>query len=590
MQSKKDLTRGLLSDEDIVNPLVQSSDRVRFPSEDSSEEYYIFEANVQYWITQIYYHWLSHGFLGTVTSVVTDLLCYLFLIFFTGFLFLGVDWDVVFEFYTFEGAVRVASFESFWEVGAAGFFLLCLLVWLKLSFSGVVRIVRSYKTRNFCLAYLNLSPEDIATRSWNEVMDAVVNNQRRVFGIYGELTHMDFVNLIMLKENYMIALMNSEKLNLKIPIFRGSYITKTVEWALATTLSSFMYSDEGYGVHEHFYKIGYERRRELANNLKFRFVLIGIISLALFPLVLVGVTIFFFFRYGEQLKNNAGGLASRMQWSTLAKWRFRDFNELPHFFEHRLNEALPLAKNYSNHFSSFMKDTIFSGISFLAGSFAIVLMVIGFINSDALLDVSITIFGVKKTLIELLGIFAIVIAFTRKSPNPSRVNAEAINESMMKLAEKTHFYPPNWRGKAHLPKVKSKFSSYYKSTPLVWLMEYISIITTPFVLLFSLRESSDGIVDFIVNSTVKKQYGDQFYNICKYSLCEVEPEVNEEIQQTTEQQMGKLGVSILNFQENYPEWNLSDNQTILLSSLETPTEYTFTEEPINRYQSLLGNI
>jgi autophagy-related protein 9 len=37
-----------------------------------------------------------------------------------------------------------------------------------------------------------------------------------------------------------------------------------------------------------------------------------------------------------------------MQWSPLALWVFREFNELPHVFEERINQSYAPAMEYTN--------------------------------------------------------------------------------------------------------------------------------------------------------------------------------------------------------------------------------------------------
>jgi autophagy-related protein 9 len=34
----------------------------------------------------------------------------------------------------------------------------------------------------------------------------------------------------------------------------------------------------------------------------------------------------------------------------MAKWKFKEFNELPHLFETRINASYPLAMKYNNQF------------------------------------------------------------------------------------------------------------------------------------------------------------------------------------------------------------------------------------------------
>ena len=57
-------------------------------------------------------------------------------------------------------------------------------------------------------------------------------------------------------------------------------------------------------------------------------------NLALAPFVFVFLAIHFFLRNAEQLYHHPSSVGAR-RWSPLARWRLREFNELPHYIEHR---------------------------------------------------------------------------------------------------------------------------------------------------------------------------------------------------------------------------------------------------------------
>jgi hypothetical protein len=54
---------------------------------------------------------------------------------------------------------------------------------------------------------------------------------------------------------------------------------------------------------------------------------------------------------------SAGSLGSR-RWSSLAKWRLREFNELPHYIQHRLDASYEAAVKYVGQFPSPMVSQV----------------------------------------------------------------------------------------------------------------------------------------------------------------------------------------------------------------------------------------
>lgn len=91
--------------------------------------------------------------------------------------------------------------------------------------------------------------------------------------------------------------------------------------------------------------------QQLARSLRNRFYFFGILGLILSPFLFVGVLVYFFFKYGEQvrlpmrslltiqIKNKPGEILGLRNWSSIALWKFRDYNELPHVFQKRVNKV-----------------------------------------------------------------------------------------------------------------------------------------------------------------------------------------------------------------------------------------------------------
>jgi hypothetical protein len=57
-------------------------------------------------------------------------------------------------------------------------------------------------------------------------------------------------------------------------------------------------------------------------------------NLLLAPFLLVFLLIYFFMRNAEKFYHQPSSAGAR-RWSSLAAWRLREFNELPHYLNHR---------------------------------------------------------------------------------------------------------------------------------------------------------------------------------------------------------------------------------------------------------------
>ena len=127
---------------------------------------------------------------------------------------------------------------------------------------------------------------------------------------------------IMRKDNYLIALINKQLLNIRVPWFAASFLsnsqflTKSLEWSLSFCILDFMFTDH-FALSLDF--IG--NPSDLGN----RFFILGIIHLILLPFMILFMVINFFLSNVSQFHSSKAYLGPR-QWSPLALWTFREFN------------------------------------------------------------------------------------------------------------------------------------------------------------------------------------------------------------------------------------------------------------------------
>ena len=69
--------------------------------------------------------------------------------------------------------------------------------------------------------------------------------------------------------------------------------------------------------------------------------IMAILNLLVAPFVLVFLLIYFFMRNAEKFYHQPSSAGAR-RWSALAAWRLREFNELPHYLNHR---CLPCSRH-----------------------------------------------------------------------------------------------------------------------------------------------------------------------------------------------------------------------------------------------------
>lgn len=146
----------------------------------------------------------------------------------------------------------------------------------------------------------------------------------------------------------------------------------------------------------------------------------------------------------QEYHKNPSSIGSR-QFTPLARWQFREFNELPHLFQQRLNRAHPISSQYINQFPKEKTALLSNFVAFLAGSFAAVLILFSIIDPDAFLHFEIT---PGRTVLFYIGVTGTILAVARGMvPDENRVVDP--EELMKAIVEETHYLPVEWRGKLH---------------------------------------------------------------------------------------------------------------------------------------------
>ena len=164
--------------------------------------------------------------------------------------------------------------------------------------------------------------------------------------------HLVVAQRIMRRENFMIAFFNLGLLDLTFPNLMPEWTPYPIRQWLD---NSRLISDAGHNQKHIFYSksiewsiyfcvlnymFNHSRKIRPAfygdpSSLKKRFILCGLAHIFFMPFLLFFVTLHFFMLNVYDWQSTKEYLGPR-EWSAVAQWRFREFNELPHLFERRL--------------------------------------------------------------------------------------------------------------------------------------------------------------------------------------------------------------------------------------------------------------
>lgn len=199
------------------------------------------------------------------------------------------------------------------------------------------------------------------------------------------------------------------------------------------------------------------------------------------------------------------------KFSPLAEWKIRDFNEVSHLFHRRKRMSYPYANRYLEQFPKNKFNQMARFAAYVIGALAAVLGVVTMWDPELFLGFEI--YG--RTTLFWLGIMGTIFVALRNATADEDDDLWDPEVAMNAVVAHTHYYPDSWKDRLYSEDVRQQFSAMYKLEALLFLDELIGIIVTPMVLMFSLPNCAEQLVDFFREFTVDV---DGLGTVCSYAL------------------------------------------------------------------------
>ncbi|EEY23575.1 conserved hypothetical protein [Verticillium alfalfae VaMs.102] len=344
------------------------------------------------------------------------------------------------------------------------------------------------------------------------------------------LDAVDIASRLMRKDNYLIAMINKDVLDMTLPIpfmQNRQFFSGTLQWWLYFSVIDLIFDQSGQ-VNQEFLKAD---RRGLLSRYQ---------------------TVIHLLNYYNEYKKNSATLGDR-RYTALARWKFREFNELPHLFQERINMSYPFASRYIDQFPKRLVEQVARSVTFMSGAITFTLAAASFLDPELFLGFEIT---KDRTALFYIGVFGTIWALARGmiSEETTVFDPEFALKGVLDF---THHMPDHWHGRLHSFDVKQEFSELYKLKVVILAEEILGIFLASFVLLFSAPKSSDQIIDFVREFTI---HVDGLGYVCSFAefdfrrgLGNQRPtagveDVREDYYTTKH---GKMAASYYGFLENY---------------------------------------
>ncbi|OZJ04471.1 hypothetical protein BZG36_02682 [Bifiguratus adelaidae] len=531
--------------------------------------------NMDNFLGRVYSFYTGKGYWCILLARVLNLLSSLFVIVFSTFLFGCVHLQKIPHHPSLSDVIEPQCLSRM-----SGTMWLYLLAfgswWIWQAFRFVLELPFLADMHNFYQYLLHIPDTEMQTTSWAHVVQRLIaireQNPTLSTVSHPRLNAHDIANRIMRRDNYLIALFNKDILNLQVPVFGGpnsilpSFIreivpglgvkpvfTRDLEWNVGFCVLNYVFDDQGQ-VRKKFLRD--RQRQDLVVGLRRRFVAMGLLNAVCAPFVLVYLVITYFLRYFEEYHKNPSSIGSR-SYTLFAQWKLREFNELPHLFKRRLHATYDDGMAYLDQFPKEKTTMIARFVAFISGSFTAVLVLISVVDSE-LFNFEIT---PGRTVFLYITVFGSIFAVSRGMIPDERMVFDPTS-TMLRVVEHTHYIPSHWRGNLHTEQVRQEYGQMFELKLTIFFTELLSVLFTPWILLFSLPQSSEAIIDFFREFTV---HVDGVGYVCSFAVFDFRKHGNAKYGAPVEgvddywvSKEGKMEKSFLNFKANNPEWQPAD--------------------------------
>lgn len=524
-------------------------------------------------LSTVYSYHRAGGLVPAALESVLDVVQMLFTGALLTFLLCWIDWGALDGATSLGQAVRFQGVATWFGVLLASFG--AYVVWFALA-SGM-RIVRLAGVRDFYTRVLRIDDARLRSVAWSVVLERVIRVPR-LCRTRQSVSALDVANRVMREDNYVIAFVNKGLLPLPhwaAQLVGGTQLlaTQALEFAFrAVLLPLLMHYAYTSGSAAAAAATATARRsaamRQAAASIRARARLAAVLCVLVSPFVTLYLFVYTAVNYVAALSTQPAVLAAR-QWTPLARWRYREFNELPHEFRKRLNRAYEPAQRYCDSFPAYWLAVPARFLSFVLSGFVFALVVLSVVDDKLMLDTEIA-FG--RAGVWWLTVLGSALALLRAAaPDPNAVYSP--DEHLLAVGKITHYMPPRWRDRASEPAVRREFARDYDYRFAVLLRELASIVIMPVLLVWYVPRLAEPLVHFVDVSTVNVEGIGPVCQLALFRLATAgdplygSPSAADAPDGALRAQDGKLEKSLLLFRANHPQWRAPAESRALVANL-----------------------
>mgnify|MGYP000390615406 CR=1 FL=1 len=529
------------------------------------------------YLQRVYTYFADHGYAFMIGQRVAEVCSLAFLI--LAFLFTGVcvRWRAFwncgrktpgFACDQWSDFVDLTPSPGTWTV--SGYFVvvscLCLSVYLVAQIVSTRTLqLAAGEIRRFYTTQMHIADESIemGTVLFPTVIDRMVELQSRSLlpMIQHSLTPLTIVNRVMRSGNLLIAMMQPEHdvfqlhnqkwcdLGSRLPLWLTSRLPPLLfdwchikgEWLFSSRLHSALDSCVFRFILNNNCQLDMDfldpSGKSIRRSMKRTAIYCFFTAFLALPYALVEA----FIRHVQDFYIQRNLLGNR-RWTLYAQWRLREYNELPHTAQHRLDVAQKYAQKYLDQYPNYLVSQVFQVLLLVSGAFVSLLLIFTLLDSNVMIDIHVF----NYSLLWYFGLFvgSAMMCRTYVVSGVSAAKSRYPRKTYNNLVKYMRYTPslrittapvatmasprlgPSGGGGPHvvsmqthmhlyLQEMKRTLETFYRHKLSIIVQEICGIVVTPFVLWWMANHLSPSIAAFVLeNSYSSPELG----VVCKHAM------------------------------------------------------------------------
>ena len=469
----------------------------------------------KHFLSKLYFYYINNGYYNIISNQLNNILTGLFIVFYTLFLMNCIDWYTLLTMNTEKHMSSIVTINMLFNVNSFIWSLLILYLFVILcKIYSLFEDIKEYsKIKQFYNDNLKIIDSKLPIITWNTIIQNLKEYSENIdINIY-------YINSkIAIKDNYFITLIDKNTLDI-------NYLNDLMQWNIQYCYINSLFTQDVH-YNKHFLSL----EKKYISSIKKKVKFVALANFFFMPVILIYISFFNLFKYGERFYNKPKLIFSK-HWTKMAKWKFRNYNELYHEFHEKIINSYPVCNEYSEQLPNKILEPFSRLIVFILSAFFIVLIFCSIINEHILLKLYI---AENKSTIWFLGVFASIITVFN-----SFIKEKIIfypKDKLKEIKKIINGIPEEWIQDDD----KNKFFSYYEYRIVTILKEICYTVIIPFEL-FRISYNTEHIVYFLNEITINTpEYGYMnMYAIFNSRMASSDP---------------KTQISIDTFRKNNPDY------------------------------------